>query len=186
MKIIVGLGNPGKEYEETRHNVGFLVVDRIAAELGIDLHQTKFKSVFGEKLVAQEKVILLKPLTYMNLSGEAVAEIAAFYKLAAEDLLIIYDDLDLPVGKIRLRFKGSSGGHNGMKSIIRQLGTEEFKRIRVGIGRPASGQSVVDYVLSPFLPAERQDLERAVERAAQAALAWLEKPFAQVMNEYNQ
>ena len=186
MKVIVGLGNPGREYEMTRHNVGFWAIDRLADEWGIALNQGKFKGLMGEGRVGTEKVILVKPLTYMNLSGECVAPLLNFYKLdAEEDLLVIYDDLDLPCGKIRLRTKGSAGGHNGIKSLIAHLGTQEFKRIKVGVDRPEPGRKVADYVLSTFLPEQKADVDEAVKRAVEASKAWMDISFLRVMNQYN-
>lgn len=185
MKLIVGLGNPGKQYEKTRHNAGFMAVDETADLLGITLNQIKFKGMIGEGRSGSEKVILLKPLTYMNLSGESLIQVLQFYKLDLNQLLVIYDDLDTPTGQIRLRMKGSAGGHNGVKSIIQHIGTEEFYRIRVGIGRPPQGKKVVDYVLEPFLAVEEGDVHSAVKKSAEAARAWISEPFEQVMNRFN-
>jgi PTH1 family peptidyl-tRNA hydrolase len=185
MKLIVGLGNPGKQYEKTRHNIGFQVVDRLSEKLDIPLTQAKFKGLFGSGHVRGEKVILLKPLTYMNLSGEAIRMVMDYFNISPEDIIVIYDDLDLPVGKIRLRQKGSAGGHNGIKSTIQHLGTQEFNRIRVGIARPQNGQSVTDYVLSNFSGEEQEIINEVVNRCAEACEAALEKPFLQVMNEFN-
>lgn len=185
MKLIVGLGNPGKEYEDTRHNVGFMVIDRLAEMWDTDVSQMKFKSEMGQARFGAEKVILLKPLTYMNLSGEAIRQAMDFYKLDLEDLLVIYDDLDLPAGKIRLRKKGSAGGHNGIKSTISHTGSQEFKRIKVGIDRPQNGQKVVDYVLQRFSKEQLPDIEDAVERSAKACDSWVRESFDQVMNQFN-
>lgn len=185
MKLIVGLGNPGKRYEKTRHNIGFQVIDRLSEKWGIPCRQTKFKGLYGTGVWRGVKVILLKPLTYMNLSGESVRQFVDYFKIAPEDIIVIYDDLDLPVGKIRLRQKGSSGGHNGMKSLIEHLGTQEFNRIRVGIGRPHGRTSVIDYVLSDFTEEEQEAMAVVVGRCAEACEAALEKPFMQVMNEFN-
>lgn len=186
MKVIVGLGNPGREYEKTKHNVGFWVVDRLANELGIDVKQGKFKGLMGEGRADGERVILVKPLTYMNLSGECVAPLLHFFKAdPVEDLLVIYDDLDLSCGKIRLREKGSSGGHNGMKSLIAHLGTEQIKRLKIGVDRPGPGWKVPDYVLSPFSKEQGAEVEHAVQRAQEAARAWINTPFLQVMNRFN-
>ncbi len=186
MKLIVGLGNPGKQYEQTRHNIGFIVMDKIAEKLNIPLQQAKFKGLFGAGLVAGEKVLLLKPLTYMNLSGESIRAIMDFYQIDTEDLVVIYDDLDLAVGRIRLRQRGSAGGHNGIKSTISHLGTQEFNRIRVGINRPTNGMAITDYVLSRFSGEEQGLIEEAAERSADACIEWINKPFIQVMNTYNQ
>jgi peptidyl-tRNA hydrolase, PTH1 family len=186
MKLIVGLGNPGKQYDQTRHNIGFEVIDVLSDLFSIPLNQSKFKGMYGIGLHNREKVLLLKPLTYMNLSGESIRAVMDYYQIELEDLLVIYDDLDLPVGKIRLRQKGSPGGHNGIKSTVAHLGTQEFNRIRIGIDRPTPGMSVPDYVLGRFRAEERPFTQNAVKRSAEACAAWLQKPFLQVMNEYNQ
>ncbi|MBO0961769.1 aminoacyl-tRNA hydrolase [Neobacillus sp. MM2021_6] len=186
MKCIVGLGNPGKQYEQTRHNIGFEVIDALANLFSIPLNQSKFKGMYGIGTYNGEKILLLKPLTYMNLSGESIRAVMDYYQIELEDLVIIYDDLDLPVGKIRLRQKGSPGGHNGIKSTVAHLGTQEFNRIRIGIDRPKTGMSVPDYVLGRFRPDEMPFTKEAVKRSADACASWLEKPFLQVMNEYNQ
>jgi peptidyl-tRNA hydrolase, PTH1 family len=186
MKLIVGLGNPGKQYDQTRHNIGFEVIDALSNKFSIPLNQSKFKGLYGIGFCSGEKVILLKPLTYMNLSGESIRAVMDYYDIDIEDLIVIYDDLDLPIGKIRLRQKGSPGGHNGIKSTVAHLGTQQFNRIRIGIDRPQPGMSVPDYVLGRFHPDEKAPTEDAVKKSAEACSAWLEKPFLQVMNEYNQ
>ncbi|MBP2242586.1 PTH1 family peptidyl-tRNA hydrolase [Cytobacillus eiseniae] len=186
MKLVVGLGNPGKQYEKTRHNIGFEVVDRLAERLNIPLNQAKFQGVYGVGQVNREKVFLLKPLTYMNLSGESIAAIMDYFQIEDEELVVIYDDLDLPVGKIRLRQKGSAGGHNGIKSTIAHLATQEFNRIRVGIDRPPSGMKVPDYVLGRFTKEEQEAMGEVIEKCANACEDWISKPFLQIMNEYNQ
>ncbi|MBO8172678.1 MAG: aminoacyl-tRNA hydrolase [Bacillaceae bacterium] len=185
MKVVIGLGNPGKEYENTRHNVGFMVLDRLADMWHVDISQHKFQSMVGEGRLDTEKVLLVKPLTFMNLSGEAVRKVVDFYKLDIEDLVIVYDDLDLPAGRIRLRQKGSAGGHNGIKSIIAHLGTQEFKRVKIGIDRPPAGQDVARYVLSPFGKEERNLVDEAVDRAARACEHWIRHSFTDAMNQFN-
>ncbi|MCZ0755784.1 aminoacyl-tRNA hydrolase [Anoxybacillus sp. J5B_2022] len=185
MKLFVGLGNPGKEYEETRHNVGFMVIDELVKRWNLSYSQAKFNGVFASHLISGEKVILCKPLTYMNLSGECVRPLIDYFKIDLEDVVVIYDDLDLPVGKIRLRTKGSAGGHNGIKSLIHHLGTEQFKRIRVGIGRPQNGQKITDYVLGRFQAEEASEIKQAIDRAADACEKFVTQSFLQVMNEFN-
>ncbi len=186
MKLVVGLGNPGKKYDRTRHNVGFEVIDKCQERLKIELDQSKFKGAYGFSRVNGKKVFLLKPLTYMNLSGEAIVPLMNYFKIDKEDLLVVYDDLDLPPGKIRLRQKGSHGGHNGIRSIIQHLGTDQFNRIRIGIGRPDQGIAVPDYVLGSFSPDERQKVEVSLDKSAEAVEAWTEKDFLKVMNDFNQ
>lgn len=186
MKLFVGLGNPGKQYEKTRHNIGFEVIDALAERLNIPLNQAKFQGIYGMGLVNGEKVYLLKPLTYMNLSGESISAIMDYFQIEDEELVVIYDDLDLPVGKIRLRQKGSAGGHNGIKSTIAHLGTQEFNRIRVGIDRPPSGMKVPDYVLGRFSKEEQEAMGEVIQRCTNACEDWISTPFLQIMNEYNQ
>ncbi|MDA2665356.1 aminoacyl-tRNA hydrolase [Bacillus cereus group sp. Bc011] len=185
MKLIVGLGNPGREYELTRHNIGFMAIDELAKRWNISLNEQKFKGVFGAGFVNGEKVILLKPLTYMNLSGESIRPLMDYYKIDVEDFVVLYDDLDIPVGKLRLRMKGSAGGHNGVKSTISHLGTQEFQRIRMGIDRPKNGMKVVDYILGRFTSEEIPDVNHSIEKAADACEEWLNKPFLQIMNTFN-
>ncbi|QGG48704.1 aminoacyl-tRNA hydrolase [Heliorestis convoluta] len=185
MKAIIGLGNPGREYERTRHNVGFMVLDRLAQNWEINNYSSKFQGAFAEKFVGTEKVILLKPQTYMNLSGQAVASLASFYKLEPQDLLVVYDDLDLAVGRIRIRARGSSGGHNGIKSIIGHLGSEFFPRLKMGIGRPPVGRSAASYVLEPFAKDEEEGLDAMTEQACEAIELWLLKGTTEAMNRFN-
>lgn len=185
MKCIVGLGNPGLKYKKTRHNIGFHVVDHLAKRHGFKIKKSGFQSLYTEERLNGEKIILVKPQTYMNLSGHAVKEIVQFYKLDLEDVVVIYDDLDLPKGRIRLRQTGGHGGHNGIRSIIDQTGTKQFNRIRFGIGRPEVPMDTVDYVLGKFSKEELHLIDDAVEKAADACEDWLTKPFLQVMNTYN-
>ncbi|OYD06366.1 aminoacyl-tRNA hydrolase [Paludifilum halophilum] len=185
MKVIVGLGNPGKKYASTRHNVGFWVIDRLAQTWELPVQKEKWNALVGEGRIRGEKVVLIKPETYMNLSGQAVRPALDWLKVRVEDLLVVYDDLDLPPGKIRLRLKGSAGGHNGVQSLIDHLGTREFKRIKVGIGRPETPAPVVDYVLSRFSEEQKEPVMEAIQRSADAADAWLDTPFPEVMNQYN-
>lgn len=186
MKLIVGLGDPGKEYAATRHNVGFMVVDQLAVKWNVEIKKEKFEALYHEVNQNGEKAVLIKPQTYMNLSGNSLRKWIDYYKVdPTEEMVIIYDDLDMPTGKIRLRIKGSSGGHNGIKSIISNIGTQEFFRIKIGIGRPVSGGNIVDYVLSPFAKQELEMIHEAVKTASEIAEKWLDTPFPILMNNYN-
>lgn len=185
MKLIIGLGNPGKQYEHTRHNIGFDVIDALAKKWGTPLEQTKFKGMYATSHQPDGKVMLLKPLTYMNLSGECVRPMMDYFDIDIEDLIVIYDDLDLDVGKLRLRQKGSAGGHNGIKSLIHHLGTQEFNRIRVGVSRPPAGMKVADYVLSKFSKDDQPIVEDAISKSVEAVELSLSKKFLEVMNTYN-
>jgi len=185
MKLIVGLGNPGKQYENTRHNIGFKVIDELAERWNSPLNQMKFNGMYATVHRPEGKVMLLKPLTYMNLSGESVRPVIDYFDIDPENLVILYDDLDLPPGQLRLRQKGSAGGHNGMKSLIQHLGTQEFNRIRIGIGRPSGGMKVPDYVLANFSEDESATIRESVVKSADACEAWLNKSFLSVMNDFN-
>lgn len=186
MKCIVGLGNPGKKYEKTRHNVGFMVIDELAKRHDWKINKSKFQGLYTMELVADTKIILLKPQTYMNLSGQSVRPLMDFYELSEQDILVVYDDLDLPTGKIRLRQKGGHGGHNGIRSMIDQLGTRNFNRLRIGIDRPAPNHTVIDHVLGRFDQAVEPVVKDSIQKAADACDAWMEKTFQEVMNDYNQ
>lgn len=185
MKIIVGLGNPGKQYEFTRHNIGFLVIDQLAEKWNIDVNRTKFKSLVGEGFFAGEKVLLVKPQTFMNLSGEAVLDILQFYKREPSDLLVVYDDMDLPPGKIRLRKGGGSGGHKGMSSIIYLINSEGFPRLRIGIGKPTPEATTVGHVLGKINNKEQDIYIDAVEKASNAVQLALEEGVEKAMNKVN-
>lgn len=184
MKLIIGLGNPGKEYEKTRHNTGFMVIDKQADKLGVSIEQNKFKGLYTKLKYKGEDVILLKPQTYMNLSGESVRQVMDFFKIKQEDILVIYDDMDMPVGKLRLRQTGSAGGHNGMKNIILHTGSQNFNRVRVGIGRHPY-MKVVDYVLSKFTQDEMIDMEKGIDNASEAVIDYLNNGFSHAMNNFN-
>lgn len=184
-KAVVGLGNPGDKYATTRHNAGFWVVDEIARILGIKVNQARAQGLIGAGTHAGQSLILAKPLTYMNLSGRTVRALADEYGLAPEDFLIVCDDLTLDPGTIRLRAKGSAGGHNGLKSVIHSLGTDGFARLRIGVGAVPEGAAGVDYVLSSPGPAERRAIDRAVRMAAEAALTWSEQGPQAAMSQYN-
>lgn len=183
MFLIVGLGNPGKEYEQTRHNIGFKVVDNIAKEYNIEINRQKFKGVYGEGFIDNEKVILLKPTTYMNLSGDSVREVVDFYKLTNEDVLVIYDDISLDLGRLRIREKGSAGGHNGIKSIIAQLGTDVFPRIKVGVGQP--NVDLVNYVLGRFTKEEMAVLSKSIDASTKATREIIKSDVKKAMNQFN-
>lgn len=183
MKMIVGLGNPGSEYAKTRHNIGFMLVDKLAENLKVAVNKSKYKALIGEAHIGQEKVLLVKPQTYMNLSGEAVGPLARWHKLNAEDIIVVYDDMDLPLGKLRIRAKGGSGGHNGMKSIISVLGTEDFPRMRIGIGKNQA--NTVNHVLGKFNAEETAELEKTIEQTLLAVQTWVRQDINASMNKYN-
>ena len=183
MKLIVGLGNPGKKYEHTRHNMGFDTVDLFAELAKIDIDKEAFKGLVGRGKVFEEDIYLLKPQTFMNLSGESVREIVNYFKIDIEDVIIIFDDMALEPGKIRLRASGSSGGHKGMQNIIDQLGTEEIKRIRIGIGE--STDDTIDYVLSKPLKEERPLIDEAIKNAVEALKEILKNNFEKAMTNFN-
>jgi peptidyl-tRNA hydrolase, PTH1 family len=185
MKWIVGLGNPGTAYQGTRHNVGFMVVDMLAKRWGISVTQSKCKGLIGEGNVAGTKVALIKPMTYMNLSGETVRGFMDYFKADLEDAIVVYDDLDTETGRIRLRYQGSAGGHNGIKSIIQHTGTQTFNRIRLGISRPRNGMIISDYVLSNFPKSEGELLKTMVEDSCDAAEFALTNTFERTMAKYN-
>ena len=188
MKLICGLGNPGREYERHRHNIGFMVVDALLPRARAELHQEKFQARIGQGSLGGEKVIFLEPQTYMNLSGRSAAEAARFYKVAVQDVLVIHDELDLPFGRLQLKAGGGSGGHNGLKSLVSSLGEDGFARLRLGIGKPAgpnAKERVAGYVLSPFDDGERRGLDELIAQAADAAEAWARDGLAAAMNRYN-
>jgi len=187
MKLIVGLGNPGREYRDTRHNVGFLVVDEIARrhQLTLAMAPSQVPETFVAKRYGPEPLLVAKPLTYMNRSGDAVDALARYYDIGAADLLVVVDEAALPFGRLRARARGSAGGHNGLKSIIERLGTTEFARLRLGVGRGDPQRDLVDHVLSKFESGERAELEEFISRAADAAEMFAVEGIEQVMNAYN-
>lgn len=186
MYIIAGLGNPGREYSNTRHNVGFDVIDCLAKKYNISVDEGKHKALIGKGVIEGQKVILVKPLTYMNLSGESIHAVLDYYKADPEDeLIVIYDDISLPVGALRIRPKGSAGGHNGIKNIIAHLGSEVFWRIKVGVGEKPSRMDLKDYVLGHFSKEEREREEDAFERACTAAVMLMQDKHDEAMNLFN-
>jgi len=184
MKVVVGLGNPGPKYAGTRHNVGFDVVDYLARSPACAGFRERFEAFVAEAKEGDETVLLVKPLTFMNLSGRAVRAVLDFYKLPAERLLVVCDDFNLPLGKLRVRAKGSHGGQNGLRNIQDQLGTDAYARLRIGVGQPAVGDAV-DFVLSKFKPGERAAADAAVAAAAQAVLVWVKSGLEVCMNRFN-
>lgn len=186
MKLVIGLGNPGTKYRETKHNIGFIAVDELAYQEGWAFNKSKFESVYAEGRIGTEKVVLIKPQTYMNDSGRSVRPWMDFYNLTEDDIVVIYDDMDLPAGKVRLRTKGSAGGHNGMKSIIQHIGTQTFNRIRIGVGRPYPSQSVISHVMSGFEKDVHDDMLTAVKVTSDAVKYWSEgKSFQDTMTAFN-
>lgn len=185
MFVVVGLGNPGKRYERTRHNIGFFVIEEISKAWNIDVKRIQNKALVGKGRIKDQSVLLVKPQTFMNLSGQSVREIVSYYKVPPEKLVVIYDDIDTPWGKVRIRKKGSSGSHNGMKNIIYNLQYDNFPRIRLGIGRPYPNQDLADFVLEPFPKSEKEVLEQVVLRAAQAVETMIEDGIDLAMNRHN-
>ena len=183
--LIVGLGNPGQKYEHTRHNMGFLTVDLLAEKLGVKLNKVKFKAAYNIVRFAGCKCLVMKPQTYMNLSGEAVREAAQFYKVPAERVLVIYDDVSLPVGKLRVRPSGSAGGHNGIKNIIAHLGTQEFPRVKIGVAAPGEDGDMIDWVIGVPSQAERKVLAESFEKAIEAAECIITDGCQKAMNRFN-
>lgn len=183
--LIVGLGNPGKEYAQSRHNVGFMVLDRLAERYGVAFTRYEQKAFVVKVAVEPSPLILAKPQTYMNLSGQSVGALVRFYKVPVEQVLIIYDDIDLPFGTLRMRPGGSSGGHKGMQSILDRLGRQDIPRLRVGVGRPSGSKAAANYVLNEFSAREKLDLPLILDRAAQAVQDWIHLGLAEAMNRHN-
>lgn len=184
MKLIVGLGNPGNEYTNTRHNMGFMVIDKILNELNLNFTKNKHKGVYVQTKIKGNDVIILKPMTYMNLSGDSIKEVMNYFKINVDDILVIYDDMDTNVGSLRLRLSGSAGGHNGLKSIIANLGTDKFKRIRVGIGKDPQ-IDIINYVLGKPKKEDLDKIDEATTKAMKAAIDFVSIPFDKVMSMYN-
>ena len=186
MYLVAGLGNPGKQYEMTRHNIGFHTIDYIADKLRVKVKKLKFKALYGECEIAGEKVLLVKPQTFMNLSGESIGEFAQFYKLSPQNIIIINDDISLDTGRIRVRPKGSAGGHNGLKSIIYHLRSDEFPRVKMGVGAPKhEGYDLADFVLGRFTKDEIPIMEDAIIKAALAVEEIIKNGTSSAMNKYN-
>ena len=185
MKIIAGLGNPGTQYVATRHNIGFEVIERLAYETGIRLDKKKHRAILGQGQIGGEKVILLQPQTYMNLSGESIRLTMDFYSLTPQDVVVVYDEISIDLGQLRIREKGSAGGHNGMKNIIAHLGTQEFVRFRVGVGPQIPGMDSADFVLKRMSKDEMKIAADMALRTAEAIMAYMEQGIAYAMNHYN-
>lgn len=185
MYIIVGLGNPEPEYSNTRHNMGFDVINKIAQDNDISLNKTKFNAIYGTGIIQSEKVILIKPQTYMNNSGEAVKKFVEFYKEPLENLIVIYDDMDTEIGTIRVRAKGGSGSHNGMKSMVYELGSEDFPRIRVGIGKPVNEFDRINYVIGRIDAEEYAKLQEGQNLTVKAVSCWIREGIDNTMNKFN-
>ncbi|MGI8190471.1 aminoacyl-tRNA hydrolase [Streptococcus iniae] len=187
VKMIVGLGNPGSKYDNTKHNIGFTAIDQMAKKHGINFTEEKnFKALIGSTFINHEKIYLVKPITFMNNSGISVKALLTYYNISVNDMIIIYDDLDMEVGKIRFRQKGSAGGHNGVKSIIAHIGTQEFDRIKIGIGRPKQGMTVINHVLGKFDSDDSITIALTLEKVSDAVAFYLqENNFEKTMQKYN-
>ena len=185
MYIIVGLGNPEPEYSNTRHNMGFDTINKIAKKYNIEFSKTNFKGIYGTGIIEGEKVILLKPQTFMNLSGESIKEIIDFYKLNTDNLIIIYDDIDIEPGIIKLRKTGGPGTHNGMKSVIKEIGTEKFPRVRVGIGKPEHKGDLINYVIGKIPEEDKKILEKSTDIARDAVIEIIKSGIDKAMNCFN-
>jgi PTH1 family peptidyl-tRNA hydrolase len=184
--LVVGLGNPGKEYENTRHNAGFRALDILAEKLSCRVDKLKYQGLYGQTTYRGKKLLLLKPQTYMNLSGRSVLQLSAFFRVPPKNIIVLFDDISLPPGRLRVRGEGSAGGHNGIKSIIQELGSQEFPRVKIGVGaKPHPDFDLADWVLSHFTAQENQALQPALERAAEAALAIMDHGIYETANRYN-
>lgn len=183
--LLVCLGNPGKEYANTRHNIGFLAADALEKRTGVKFNKLKYRALTGEVTLGGQRVLVVKPQTYMNLSGEAVKLAGGFYKIPPERILVLYDDVSLPLGKLRIRASGSAGGHNGIKNIIAHLGTDAFPRIKVGVGAPQREDGLVDWVIGSFTASERKVVDEAIDKALDAAECVIEKGVSEAQNRFN-
>jgi PTH1 family peptidyl-tRNA hydrolase len=185
MILVLGLGNPGRKYERTRHNFGVRILHSLAKGLQVELKQKRCRSQLGRSRIGKKSVIFARPLTFMNNSGEAVAALVRYFKISLSDVIVLYDDIDLPLGKIRIRRKGTSGGHRGLESIIQELGSNEFPRLRIGIGRPPGGIDPRDYVLRNFTRSENVIVKEVTAQATEAVVSFLENGITRTMNKYN-
>ena len=185
MYLIVGLGNPEPEYSKTRHNMGFDVINKLANQYKIDISRTKFEGLYGSGVIEGEKVILLKPQTYMNLSGQSIKKYIDFYKIPLENVVVVYDDMDIEKGQIKVRKVGGPGTHNGAKSVVHELQSEEFARIRVGIERPVGNREIIDYVIKPIDEEEYKKIEKGIEKAKDAIIEYLKNGIDSAMNKFN-
>lgn len=184
--LIVGLGNPGKDYAHTRHNCGFIAIDKLADKLGCKVDKCKFQGLYGQTIYKGAKLFLLKPQTYMNLSGRSVLQISSYYNIPPESIIVIFDDISLGPGRLRIRADGSAGGHNGIKSIIQELGSQAFPRVKIGVGaKPNAEQDLADWVLSGFSAAEKKAMEFSLAQAGEAALCIMEHTVPEAANRYN-
>ncbi len=185
MYLIVGLGNPEEEYSKTRHNMGFNTINKLAKQYNIEINKSKFKSLYGNGIIEKEKVILLKPQTYMNLSGTAIKEVMDFYKINKEELIIIYDDIDIEPGIIKIRKKGGPGTHNGMKSVVNEIKTQDFTRVRVGIGMPSNKSDLINYVIGKISKDDIEKLEDGTTKAKDALIEIIKNGVDTAMNKFN-
>ncbi|WP_138160103.1 aminoacyl-tRNA hydrolase [Peptoniphilus catoniae] len=185
MYIIAGLGNPGDDYKYTRHNMGFLTIDKIAERLNIRVNKIKFKGLVGDGSYAGEKILLIKPQTYMNKSGESIRDVVNFYKIDPQNLIVLVDDIDIDFAQVKIKRKGSAGTHNGLKSVIYQLISDDFPRVKIGVGKKHQGQDLANFVLSGFSKSEKVEIEEAIEKAADATLEIIERGVESAMNKYN-
>lgn len=185
MYLIVGLGNPEEEYSNTRHNMGFNTINKLAKQYNIEINKSKFKSLYGNGIIEKEKVILLKPQTYMNLSGTAIKEVMDFYKINKEELIIIYDDIDIEPGIIKIRKKGGPGTHNGMKSVVNEIKTQDFTRVRVGIGMPSNKSDLINYVIGKLSKDDIEKLEYGTTKAKDALIEIIKNGVDTAMNKFN-
>ena len=185
MKLIVGLGNPGPAYRKTRHNAGYMVLDELASRLGTSFSREKYRGLIAEAMANSEKLLLLKPLTFMNASGESVARAARNCVKEREDILVVYDEAELSLGTLRMRAGGSAGSHNGMKSVLERLGDTEIPRLRVGVGRDPAAEGLTEHVLGKFKPDEKAAADEIVKRACDAVMRWIDAGITEAMNEYN-